>query len=152
MDIASSSSAYSGSSSDPYQNNPQHDAPAFYPPSAFQATAQGSAVFQQFPSAQATDASASALLFAGMQQLQSVLMHQQHQIAQLQGLLEVSAIHHKSKDQTILQLQEQLYKAEQIVQKGAAGKASVFIPKKRTGDGDSVAMYVFSNSARTLLI
>ena len=150
MDLAHST--YSGYSSDPYQSISQHAAPAFYPPSSFQATAQGSAAYQQYPSAQATDASASALLLAGVQQLQSALMHQQHQIAQLQGLLEVSAIHHKSKDQTILQLQEQLYKAEQIVQKGAAGKESVFIPKKRTGDGDSIAMYVVSIFTCTLLI
>ena len=143
MDIDSTSSANYGSISYPYQNISQHAAPASSPPSAFQATAQAAPAVQQYPTAQATDASASALLLAGVQHLHSQLVLSQQQNAQLQGLLEVSAIIQKSKDQTILELQEQLYKAEQIVQKGAAGKASVFIPKKRTGDKDSVAMYVF---------
>jgi hypothetical protein len=142
MAFAPNSSAYPGSTSDPFQIISQHAAPAFFPPSAFPPTAQAAPAVQLHPTPHVADASTTAVLLAGLQHLHTALAHQEQQNAQLRLQLEISAIRDQVKTQTIGELQEQLHQAKQVVQNGAIDRGSKFVPTKCTGDSDSTAKCV----------
>ena len=144
MDYASTSYAYPGSISDPYQNISQHAAPAFFPPSAFPPTAQAAPAAQLHSTPHVADASTTAVLLAGVQHLHAALAHQQQLNAQLHLQLEIAAIRDQHKTQTIGELHEQLHQAKQVVQNGAIDRGSKFVPTKCTGDSDSTAKCVIS--------